>query len=575
MREQKWVVMAKGADFHGIARRFSIDPIVARLIRNRDVVGDEAIQKYLYGGRTDLYDPFLMKDMDKAVATVAEAIAGKKRIRIIGDYDIDGICATYILSVGLKTLGAKVDYAIPDRIKDGYGINESLVADAHAAGVEVLLTCDNGIAAIAPLETAARFGMTVVVTDHHEVRSEQTKDGLREILPRASAVVNPKQRDCQYPFKGLCGAAVAYKLVEALFLHYRRTDAQDTILNPLLAFCAIATVGDVMELVDENRILVKLGLSCLHCTEHVGLRALIQANKLSVAEVDTYHIGFIIGPCLNATGRLDTAKRAMRLLECGQEQEAVQIAAELVELNASRKEMTEQETMRAVSCLEESGCLSDSVYVIYLPGCHESLAGIIAGRIRERYGKPAIVLTDARDGVKGSGRSIEGYSMFEKLQECSDLLREFGGHPMAAGLSLPKDNILELRKQLNARSGLCEADFVDKVRIDLQMPFSSVRRELISQLDMLRPFGKGNEKPLFAEKNVRVIGAELLGKHQNVLRMRLQGPDGVILPAVCFREAQILFALIQKKKELMITYYPQINQFRGRTTVQLVVVNYM
>ena len=423
---EKWVVSAKRADFQAIAEKFGIDQVTARLIRNRDIVGEPEIRKYLYGTKKDFYDPHLLKDADKLVEILMSKIKEQKKIRIIGDYDIDGVNASFILLRGLRRCHANADVEIPDRMKDGYGINEHLIRYAYEEGVDTILTCDNGIAAVEQTKLAKSLGMTILITDHHEVQEE---------VPPADAVVNPRQADCPYPFKHLCGAAVAYKVICCLYEAYG-IPKEET--EEFLEFAGFATVGDVMDLIGENRILVKEGLKRLNHTQNVGMASLIRACGLEEKEIKSYHIGFVLGPCINAGGRLDTAKRSLNLLLQKDRAKADVMAAELKALNDERKDMTQTGAEEAIEWIEKEGRSQDKVLVVYLPDCHESLAGIIAGRIRERYNKPVFVLTDSIDGVKGSGRSIEAYSMFEEMSKCKELYTKYGGHPMAAGLSLPK-----------------------------------------------------------------------------------------------------------------------------------------
>lgn len=518
---ERWVVSAKKADFHGIAQEFQIDPVIARLIRNRDVVGEKQIREYLFGGLEDLHDPLLMKDMEKAVGILERKIREGKQIRIIGDYDIDGVMSTYILLTGLRELGAKVDIRIPDRIADGYGLNENLVRQAKEDGADTVLTCDNGISALDQICLAKELGMTVVVTDHHEVPYEDLEDGTRVFrVPEADAVVNPKQKDCAYPFKGLCGGAVAWKLMQAVLKRFGHPEDE---IYEWLEFAAIATVGDVMDLQGENRILVKEGLKRLHRTRNLGLQELIRVQGLEPEQVTAYHIGFVIGPCLNASGRLDTAERSLALLLAEDREEAARLAGDLKALNESRKEMTRQGEEKAVRMVEESELKQDKVLVVYLPECHESLAGIIAGRLREHFHKPAFVLTKSEDGVKGSGRSIEAYSMYEEMCKCRELFTKFGGHPMAAGLSLANEEMVEVfREKINRLSTLTEDDFVEKVTIDVPMPVSYITKRLISQMELLEPFGKGNTKPLFAQKDLKVLSCRIFGKNRNVAKLQIQ-----------------------------------------------------
>lgn len=570
---ERWVVAAKRADFQAIAEKFRIDPVIARLIRNRDVVGDEQIREYLYGGLEELHDPMLMKDMGKAAEILEKKIREGKWIRIIGDYDIDGIMSTYILLTGLRRLGAKVDIRIPDRIVDGYGLNENLVRQAKEDGADTILTCDNGIAALDQIRLAKELGMTVVVTDHHEIPYEDLEDGARAYhVPEADAVVNPKQKDCGYPFKGLCGGAVAWKLIQVMLKRFGHSEEESF---DWLEFAAIATVGDVMDLQGENRILVKEGLKRLHRTGNLGLQELIRVQGLEPDQVSAYHIGFVIGPCLNASGRLDTAERSLALLLAEKREEAARLAGDLKALNESRKEMTRQGEEKAVRLVEGSDLKYDKVLVVYLPECHESLAGIIAGRLREHFHKPSIVLTRSEDGVKGSGRSIEAYSMYEELCKCRELFTKFGGHPMAAGLSMAGEEQVEiLREKLNRLSTLTEEDFVEKVTIDVPMPVSYITKRLISQIQLLEPFGKGNTKPLFAQKDLTVLSCRIFGKNRNVAKLQVQDPGGYRMDAVYFGDAETFAKFAREHPVLSLTYYPAVNVWNGRENLQITIQNY-
>ena len=570
---ERWVVAAKRADFQAIAEKFRIDPVIARLIRNRDVVGDEQIREYLYGGLEELHDPMLMKDMGKAAEILEKKIREGKWIRIIGDYDIDGIMSTYILLTGLRRLGAKVDIRIPDRIVDGYGLNENLVRQAKEDGADTILTCDNGIAALDQIRLAKELGMTVVVTDHHEIPYEDLENGARAYhVPEADAVVNPKQKDCGYPFKGLCGGAVAWKLIQVMLKRFGHSEEESF---DWLEFAAIATVGDVMDLQGENRILVKEGLKRLHRTGNLGLQELIRVQGLEPDQVSAYHIGFVIGPCLNASGRLDTAERSLALLLAEKREEAARLAGDLKALNESRKEMTRQGEEKAVRLVEGSDLKYDKVLVVYLPECHESLAGIIAGRLREHFHKPSIVLTRSEDGVKGSGRSIEAYSMYEELCKCRELFTKFGGHPMAAGLSMAGEEQVEiLREKLNRLSTLTEEDFVEKVTIDVPMPVSYITKRLISQIQLLEPFGKGNTKPLFAQKDLTVLSCRIFGKNRNVAKLQVQDPGGYRMDAVYFGDAETFAKFAGEHPVLSLTYYPTVNVWNGRENLQITIQNY-
>lgn len=568
---EKWMVAAKRADFKGIGERFGIDQVTARIIRNRDVIGEKAIEKYLHGSRKDFYSPWLLKDMEKAVAILQEKIENRNRIRIIGDYDIDGVMSTYILLESLRGLGGDVDMMIPNRITDGYGINEHLIEQAWQEGRDTIITCDNGIAAVTQIRKAKDLGMTVIVTDHHEVPFEDLEGGRKEILPPADAIVNPKQKACSYPFTGLCGAVVAMKVMEAL---YEKMAPEVDLVDKMLPFAGIATIGDVMDLQDENRILVKEGLQRLHHTTNLGLQELIRVNNLERENISPYHIGFILGPCLNASGRLDTAKRALQLLLADSREEAAVLAGDLKNLNESRKEMTAQGLEKAIEQVESTSMMEDTVLVVFLPECHESLAGIIAGRLRERYHKPSFVLTRGEEGVKGSGRSIESYSMYEKLCECKEYLTKFGGHPMAAGLSLEEENVERFRRKLNEQSGLTEEDLVEKVTIDVPMPIHYIRKDLVQELSLLEPFGKGNEKPLFAQKNLWISQMRVFGKNRNVVKMRLTDENGYPMDGVYFGNGDEFAEEGRGKRKISIVYYPDINMYQGRESLQVIIRHY-
>ena len=584
---ERWVLLRKGADFEKIGKKYQISPRLACLIRNRNVIGDEEINRYLNGTINDLYDGMLMKDMDKTVDILKEKIEENKKIRIIGDYDIDGVNATYILLEGLERLGADVDSDIPDRMRDGYGLNRDLVERAYEAGVDTIVTCDNGIAASSEITYGKEKGMTVLVTDHHEVPYEETEDGRSYILPPADAVIDPKQADCMYPFSGLCGAAVAYKLMEALWESMGK-DSSD--LDDLIENVAIATIGDVMDLEEENRIFVKEGLQMLKRTSNLGLKALIECTGIEKEHLNSYHIGFVLGPCINASGRLDTAKRALELLRAKTKKEADILAGDLKALNDSRKDMTADAVEQAKEQVEFSTMKEDRVLVIYLPDCHESLAGIVAGRIRESYYKPVFVLTDAEEGVKGSGRSIDGYHMYEELNKCKHLLTKFGGHRLAAGLSLEKENVDTLREMLNANCRLTEEDLKEKVTIDMEMSFANVTEKMVEELSLLEPFGKGNTKPVFAARNVKVLNGRVLGKNRNVLKMQVQDTAGTVIEAMLFQKVEEFLKEIedvygthsvemflqgrQTDIRLALTYYPDINEYMGRKTPQIVISHY-
>lgn len=568
---EKWMVYNKKADFQKIGSEFGIDPVIARLIRNRDIQDMKEIRSYLYGTLAEIPSPWKMKDMERAVQILQKKITQKKKIRIIGDYDIDGVTATCILLKGLKRLNANVDTYIPDRVKDGYGMHEQLIDKALEDGIDTILTCDNGIAAAAEIEYAKKEGLTVIVTDHHDIPFRDTEDGRIWIIPKADAVVNPKQNDCLYPNKNICGAVVAWKLIWAL---YERLGIDSDEIRDFLELAAIATVGDVMDLQGENRIIVKEGLKKLSSTSFEGLKALICVNNLEGAEITAYHVGFVIGPCINASGRLDTAARSLELLLADNMEDAMKLADDLYDLNQSRKAMTEQGKEQAIQSIEENNLGKDRVLVVYLPDCHESLAGIIAGRIREAYNKPVFVLTKGADGVKGSGRSIEAYSMYEELVKCSDLLTQFGGHPMAAGLSMEEKNVELFRRRLNDNCTLTEQDLIPKIMIDVPMPISYLSKKLTEQLKVLEPFGKGNSKPLFAQKNLRAVGIRVFGRNRNVAKMLLIDENGIKMDAVYFGEAQEFVDFVQAHDTISVTYYPEINVFQGRENLQVVIKNY-
>lgn len=568
---EKWMVYNKKADFQKIGSEFGIDPVIARLIRNRDIQDMKEIRSYLYGTLAEIPSPWKMKDMERAVQILQKKITQKKKIRIIGDYDIDGVTATCILLKGLKRLNANVDTYIPNRVKDGYGMHEQLIDKALEDGIDTILTCDNGIAAAAEIEYAKKEGLTVIVTDHHDIPFRDTEDGRIWIIPKADAVVNPKQNDCLYPNKNICGAVVAWKLIWAL---YERLGIDSDEIWDFLELAAIATVGDVMDLQGENRIIVKEGLKKLSSTSFEGLKALICVNNLEGAEITAYHVGFVIGPCINASGRLDTAARSLELLLADNMEDAMKLADDLYDLNQSRKAMTEQGKEQAIQSIEENNLGKDRVLVVYLPDCHESLAGIIAGRIREAYNKPVFVLTKGADGVKGSGRSIEAYSMYEELVKCSDLLTQFGGHPMAAGLSMEEKNVELFRRRLNDNCTLTEQDLIPQIMIDVPMPISYLSKKLTEQLKVLEPFGKGNSKPLFAQKNLRAVGIRVFGRNRNVAKMLLIDENGIKMDAVYFGEAQEFVDFVQAHDTISVTYYPEINVFQGRENLQVVIKNY-
>lgn len=590
----KWFMAAKKADFNKIAQQFHVDPVIARIMRNRDLVTEEEMQLFLQGGLENLHEPRQLKDVEKAVRILKEKMKAEKKIRIIGDYDVDGICSTYILYKGLKVCGADVDAVIPHRMKDGYGINEALVEQALSDGVDTILTCDNGIAAKDVLEQGKEKGLTCIVTDHHEVPYEETDGETVQILPDVDAVVDPKQKDCTYPFEAICGAVVAYKLIQVLL---EECNIDDSVMGrtkrELLEMAGIATVCDIMPLRDENRIIVKTALEYLKDSKNPGLQALISVNELEPSKLTSYSIGFVIGPCINATGRLDTAQLALELLQARTFEEAVPLASTLKEYNVNRKEMTEKGVEEAMALLETGEYDADRVLVLYLPEVHESLAGIIAGRVKEKTGKPAFVLTKGEEGVKGSARSIESYSVYEEMVKCSHLFIKYGGHKMAAGLSLEEENVEPFRQLINANCTLTEDDFEEKIVIDVPMPMGYVTEAFVQELSILEPFGNGNEKPVFAQKNIRFLRGYIMGKNKNMARFDVLDEKGLRFQMVCFRNLDKLTEYLHQKagKEkteclfagglnsdeaacLDVIYYPSINEFRGKTSVQYILQDY-
>lgn len=590
MRKQKWYVVTKKADFQAIGKKFGIDPVTARIIRNRDIIGEEAIAGYLGSSPEGLHNPHLLKDADKGAEIAAEKIAGHKKLRIIGDYDIDGVNASYILYTGLTMCGAQVDYMIPDRIHDGYGIRNSMIDKALQDGIDTIITCDNGISAIEEVGYAKKAGLTVIITDHHEVPFTADELSGEKIyrVPNADAVINPKQEDCTYPYSGLCGAAVAWKWIQVL---YERMGVEVMRSFDLIAHVAFATVGDVMELTGENRLLVKLGLKAVHRTKNPGLLALIQQNKLEREQIKSWHFGFVLGPCINASGRLDTALRSLQLLMEPSLEKASALAKELVEMNARRKELTLKWLEEAGKIIEQQKIDQDKVMVVYLPQCHESLAGIIAGRIREQHNKPVFVVTDAQDGgAKGSGRSIEAYSMYEEMTKCADLMTRFGGHPMAAGFSIEKENLDKFREELNDQASLTDDDFIEKIHIDVPMPLYYIRKDLLREFECLEPFGKGNEKPVFAVRDVHPLRGSIVGKNKNVMRLLLEDGRNGTMEAVYFGNLDAFLDFLREKSSdaqveallrgapqdirFSFTYDPSINSYQGRENVQVIIRNY-
>lgn len=570
-QKEKWLIQTKKADFKEIGRRHGIDQVLARILRNRDLTEDKDIETYLHGTLDELYNPHLMKDIDRVTSVLQEKIQNGKSIRIIGDYDIDGIQSTYILLTGIRRAGGRVSAAIPDRMKDGYGINENLITQAKEQEIDTILTCDNGIAAIEAIAYAKSLGMTVLVTDHHDIPYLEENGERRYLRSQADAIVNPKQQECTYPFSGICGAVVAWKVVQVLYEVFGMPE--DSFME-FLENAAFATVGDVMDLVDENRIIVKYGLERMRRTKNPGLAALIQQKDIVPERLCAYHLGFVLGPCINASGRLDTAIRSLKLMLAESFEEAVPLAIELDGLNEERKALTVQGLQAAKEKIEKEGWDNDKVMVVYLEDLHESLAGIVAGRIREIYHRPVIVITPSEDGVKGSGRSIEAYSMYEELCKCRDYFTKFGGHPMAAGLSMAKENVDRFRQDINRLCSLSEEDFIPRIHIDVPMPLSYVTKELVEEMELLEPFGKGNSKPVFADRNLIVREKRIVGKNRNVLKLTLADGYGYSYPAVYFGDVQEFWDFLEEREAFSIIYYPEINSYMGREEIQIVISNY-
>ncbi|MBN1041141.1 single-stranded-DNA-specific exonuclease RecJ [Clostridium botulinum] len=586
--KERWFVKNIKADYKNISKKYGISELITRLMINRNIVEDDMIKNYINPNYSNFHDPYEMKDIEKAAKILKEKIELKEKIRIIGDYDVDGVISVYILYTALKKCGANVDYEIPDRIKDGYGINKKIILEAKNDEVDTLLTCDNGISAIEQIKYAKELGMTVIVTDHHDIPFVEDEKGDRIFISsEADSIINPKQIECGYKFDKICGAGVAFKLIEVL---YEKMKISKEELYRLIEFVAIATVCDVVDLIDENRIFVKNGLKMINNTTNLGLKYLMKETKMDGKEISTYHLGFVIGPCINASGRLDSAKKGLKLLLSQDEEEALNLAKELVELNDERKSMTSDGVEKAIEIIEGSTMKDDKVFVIYIPQVHESLAGIIAGRIREKYNVPTIILTKAEEGVKGSGRSIEEYNMFEELLTCKDLLNKFGGHPMAAGLSLNENNIDLLREGLNRNTKLTEEELIPKITIDLPLVLENINYDMINDLELLEPFGKGNSKPLFGAKNVNAVKAMVLGQNKNVLKIKLKTTSGRVIDSIYFGDIEEFEQYITKKynyEELQklyggefnsvnldLVFYPSINEYNGNISIQIVIQNY-
>lgn len=585
---KKWFIKNKKADYKKMSQKFGISEIICKLLVNRDIIEDDLINSFVNSDFQNLHNPRNMKDIQKAVEIIKSKIKSKKKIRIIGDYDVDGVISSYVLYQALKKCGADIDYEIPDRIKDGYGININIIEKSKKEGIDTIITCDNGISAIEPIKYAKELDMTVIVTDHHDIPFVEDEEGNRTFIrSEADAIVNPKQKECEYKFKSLCGAGVAFKLIQVLF---EEMEINKEECYKLIEFVAIATVCDVVDLLDENRIFVKYGLEMINNTNNIGLKALIKETGIENKKISAYYLGFIIGPCINASGRLDNAKKGLKLLITDNIEEANMLAKELFELNQERKDMTLRGVEKAIELVETTHIKKDKIFVIYIPDVHESLAGIVAGRIRERYNAPTIILTQSEDGAKGSGRSIESYNMFEELLKCKDLLSKFGGHPMAAGLSLEVDNVEPLRKRLNEITELTEEDLIPKINLDMQLPLDYINYNLIYDLEKLEPFGKGNNKPLFGEKNIKVLKGNVLGQNKNVLKLKLLSKNGNYIDGIYFGDIEEFEKIVIEKYgvdeleklyqgsnndiHLDMAFNPGINQYMGNTSIQLIIENF-
>jgi single-stranded-DNA-specific exonuclease len=585
---EKWFIKNKVADYKKIAKDFKISEFLSKLLVNRDITDYNLIDSFISSSLDRLHDPSLMKDLLKGADIIRDKIINKRKIRIVGDYDVDGVISIYLLYTGIKKCGGNVDYVIPSRINDGYGINNEIVREAEKDGIDTIITCDNGIAAIEQIKLAKELGLTVIVTDHHDLPFVVDEAGEKKYLStEADAVINPKQKDCNYPFKGLCGAAVVFKLIQELYLIFE-LPLESTYC--LMEYAAIATICDVVDLIDENRIIVKKGLELLNNTENIGLKALIKETGIEDKEIGVYHIGFIIGPSINASGRLDSALKALELLLSNDLDHANLLAKELRELNEERKQMTIDGVEKIINIIENSEIKKDKILVIYEPEIHESIAGIIAGRIKEKYNRPTIILTQGKDGVKGSGRSIEEYNMFEEISECKDLLLKFGGHPMAAGLSLEETNISQFRKKLNENTSLTDDDLISRIYIDMQLPLEYISFKLIDELKLLEPFGKGNNKPIFGEKNLKINRGFVLGANKNVLKLILENENRKIIEGIFFGdimtfenrvneiygngELDKIYKGIGNNIKLDILFYPSVNEYNGNTNLQVTIQNY-
>ena len=568
--KKEWYLYTKRADFSRIGAHFGIDPVAARVLRNRDLITESEIDRFLNASLSDLHDASLLPDGCKCASIAAEKIRNGKKIRIVGDYDVDGVCASYMLWDAFRSLGADCSTVIPDRIRDGYGINHTIVADAVRDGVDTIITCDNGISAVEELKTAKNAGLTVLITDHHDIRKDENG---QEIFPPADGIINVHRKDSLYPEKEICGAVTAWKFLSLLFREFAYPD--DAYLK-YLEFAALATICDCMELKGENRIIAKEGLKVLSSGGvNGGMRALLRCTGLAGKKVTCYSAGFVLGPCINAGGRMETAERAFSLFASPDEQTAVCRAEYLTELNESRKELTRKGTDAAIDVVERQK-KEEKILVVCLKDLHESLAGIVAGRLKEIYGRPAIVFTDSgQKGIlKGSGRSVEACNMFEELSRCADLLQKYGGHPMAAGLSVKTEDLPKLEERLNLQTSLTEDDLKRKIWIDSELPFSWLSEKLVTDLEKLEPYGSGNEKPRFALKNVHPVNLRVMGHARNALRMDLVSEEGFVMPGVMFGEGDRIKKELEKKDRVSILYYPVINEWNGYRTLNIQIEDY-
>lgn len=585
--EKKWLIRSTSKDVSALAKNSGVSQVVAKILINRGIHNEIDIKRFMRASIEDLYDPFLMKDMEKATELIKLAIENKKKIVVYGDYDADGVTSTVIMYKALKQCGAQVAYYVPDREHEGYGINSERIKKLQEEGFEIVLTCDNGIAAMDQVKLAKQLGMTVIITDHHELSFDEDSSGTRTFkIPPADAVINPKQVECSYPFKQLCGAGIALKFVQALYI---KLGINKEAVKEFIEIAGIGTICDVVDLIDENRIIAKNALGMLTNTKNLGLKCLKEILSINGKEMKSYHVGFLIGPCINATGRLESAAISVELLLCEEENKAVELAKTLFELNKTRQEMTTDNVEQVIELIKQSSFKNDKVLVIYKDTIHESIAGIVAGRVRETFNVPTIILTKGKDNPKGSARSIEEYNLFEELIKCEELLLKFGGHPMAAGLSIKEENIEKLRSKLNLICKLTDEDIIPKVRIDERMALSKINYSIIEELELLEPFGKGNSSPLLAEKSIPVLKIDILGKNANTIKIKFLMPganktiDGIFFNRVeefmemlksSYGQDYMSYVESPRGMKLDLIFSPQINEYNGNKSIQLKIVEF-